>query len=508
MGNGAHTAMTIELDGHALDIEDIISCAREREEVRITGDARERVRAGRERLEDRIDSGDTIYGVNTGFGDLADVQIEPDEITKIQENIVTSHAAGVGDPMDPDEVRAMALLRLNSLLHGNSGIRERPLQLLMDVLNEDLHIRVPRKGSVGASGDLAPLAHMARALIGEGTIMDEGEWRDAGRVLHDHGLEPLTLQEKEGLALVNGTNFMAAIGALAVHDAEVLLDTIDVAGTMSAESLRTVTDAFIAEVHALRPHAGQQRSARNIRALMEDSDLVEPSEDSDKVQDTYTVRCMPQVHGASRDIVRQVRETIETEVNAVTDNPLVLEDGRVVSGGNFHGQPIALALDQLKMAVAELGNISERRIARLVDEDNNDDLPAFLTEHGGLNSGLMIPQYTAAALVTEDRVLSHPSSTDSVPTSANQEDHVSMGANGANHLQTVLENVQTILAIELLTAFQALSLREAAPGTGTTEAYEVIDDVTEPIIRDRYFGDDIRAVRELVQDEAVMDVVR
>lgn len=500
--------MTIGLDGHSLDISDIVSCAREGEEVRMTDAARQRVNEGRQRLKERIESGDVIYGVNTGFGDLADVQIEPDEITELQENIVTSHAAGVGEPMAEDEVRAMALLRLNSLLHGNSGIRERPLQLLVDVLNEGLYPYVPRKGSVGASGDLAPLAHMARALIGDGKLMDDGEWRDAGDVLQEHGLEPVTLQEKEGLALVNGTNFMTAIGALAVHDAEVLLDTIDVAGTMSAESLRTVTDAFIEEVQELRPHEGQQRSARNIRGLMEGSDLVDPSEHSEKVQDTYTVRCMPQVHGASRDLVTQARETIETEVNAVTDNPLVLEDGRVVSGGNFHGQPIAMALDQLKMAVAELGNISERRVARLVDRDNNEGLPAFLTEHGGLNSGLMIPQYTAAALVTEDRVLSQPSSTDSVPTSANQEDHVSMGANGANHLRTVVENVQTILAIELLTAFQALSLRDDEPGQGTQQAHAIIGDVIDPITGDRYFGDDIRTVQELVKDGALADLVR
>lgn len=490
--------MTLELTGHGLTIEDVIACARDNEEVSISDAALERVRASRERLEERIDDGDTIYGVNTGFGDLADQEIPIEDIIELQQNIARSHSTGTGDPLEEDEARAVMLLRLNSLLCGNSGVRPEVVRTLEQALNSGLYPRIPRKGSVGASGDLAPLAHMTLALIGEGEAMGADGWAGAAQMLGRHGIEPLTLREKEGLALVNGTNFMAAIGCLAVHDAQELLDTADTSAAVSMEALKAVTDAFLPEIQELRPHPGQETVARNIRRLTEGSELMHGSDSADRVQDAYSIRCVPQVHGASRDALDHVEEVLEREINAVTDNPLVLEDGRVVSGGNFHGQPLALALDHLAAAVSEIGSIAERRVAKLVDADNNEGLPSFLVDDSGLDSGLMVPQYTAAALASENRTLSHPSSTDTVPTSANQEDHVSMGANGANHLIQVIDNVTTILSIELLTGAQGVDLRDAAPGEGTGQACSIVRDEVPFVEQDRRFDTDIRAIEELV----------
>jgi histidine ammonia-lyase len=499
--------MTIKLDGNSLTVEKTVKLSREKEEVQISEEALEKVRKSRENLEKRIDAGETIYGVNTGFGDLADQTIEDDRVEKLQQNIIESHSCGVGEALSEEGARALMLLRLNSLLMGNSGVRLKVVRTIKEALNKEIYPFVPRKGSVGASGDLAPLSHMVLALTGRGKVREGDEWILARNVLRKNEIEPLELKEKEGLALVNGTNFMAALGCLAVYDAKNLADAADLAGALALEAMKGIEDAFKEEIHELRPHQGQKEAAANIRELVKHSQLVEYSTDETRVQDSYSLRCMPQVHGATRDVIRFVEEKLETEINSVTDNPLVLEDGKVVSGGNFHGQPLALSLDSLKNAVAELANISERRTAKLVDGDNNFDLPSFLIEDGGLNSGLMIPQYTAASLVSENKVLTHPSSTDSVPTSANQEDHVSMGANSANHLTEVVENTLTVISIEVFSSYQALYHREKSPGKGTSHAIQELDDKINPVDEDRVIRDDFLKVKSMLDDETLTKIV-
>lgn len=499
--------MTVSLDGKSLIIEDVVEVSRAHEKVEIDKKALERVKRSRNKLEQRIDNGEKIYGVNTGFGDLADQAIETDKIEKLQENIIESHSCGVGEPMEEEEARAMMLLRLNSLLIGNSGVRLEVVEAIQAALNHDIYPHVPRKGSVGASGDLSPLSHMVLALTGKGKVRKNGEWVLARGVLRANDIEPIKLKEKEGLALVNGTNFMAALGCLAVYDAKNLVDAADLSGALSLEAMKGIEDAFKEEIHNLRPHQGQKKTAENIRELVKHSQLVEYSNDESRVQDAYSLRCIPQVHGATRDIIEFVEDKIETEINSVTDNPIVLDNGQVVSGGNFHGQPLALNLDSLKNAVAELANISERRTAKLVDGDNNYDLPSFLIEDGGLNSGLMIPQYTAASLVSENKVLTHPSSTDSIPTSANQEDHVSMGANSANHLTEVIENTFTVLAIEVFSSYQGLHHREESTGKGTSEALQKLDDEIKPVKKDRIIREDFLKIKSMLHDEKLTKIV-
>lgn len=499
--------MTVTLDGKSLTVEDLAAISREHEKVEISDKALDNVKKSRIKLEQRIDNGDKIYGVNTGFGDLADQTIEKKSIEKLQENIIESHSCGVGEPLEEDEARAMMLLRLNSLLIGNSGVRLEVVETIKAAINEDVYPHIPRKGSVGASGDLSPLSHMVLALTGKGKVRKDGEWVLARNVVKSKGIEPLRLKEKEGLALVNGTNFMAALGSLAVYDAKKLVDAADLAGALALESVKGIKDAFNEEIHDLRPHEGQKKVAENIRELVKHSQLVRYSNEETRIQDAYSLRCIPQVHGATRDILNFVEDKIETEINSVTDNPIVLDDGKVVSGGNFHGQPLALNLDSLKNAVAELANISERRTAKLVDGDNNYDLPSFLIENGGLNSGLMIPQYTAASLVSENKVLSHPSSTDSIPTSANQEDHVSMGANSANHLKEVVENTFTVLAIEIFSSYQALHHREESTGKGTSEALQKLDDEIRPVKEDRIIRDDFLEIKSMLHDEKLTKIV-
>lgn len=527
--------MSVVLTGEDLEIDDVVRVAREAEPVAIADEARSKVADSRADLEARIDDGEVIYGVNTGFGALAGESIPPEDVETLQVNLLRSHAFGVGEPAAEDEVRAMVLLRLNSLLNGNSGVRVRTISALRDLLNEGVYPHVPRKGSVSASGDLAPLAHVGLVLIGEGKANVGGEAASAERLdgaeaLEQAGIEPLTLKAKEGLALVNGTNYVAGVGALAVHDVRTLVETADTVGGLSLEALAGISDAFRPELHELRGQPGQETSASRIRGLFGDgSELVTASATPDDVrgasdvQDPYSLRCMPQVHGATRDAIAHVEDVVERELNAVTDNPLVLDDGDVVSGGNFHAQPVALALDSLAVAVAELANISERRLFNLVggdgggngdteggrgmdgeDGESTDSLPSFLVEgeRPGLNSGFMIPQVTAAALVSENKTLVHPASADSVPTSDNQEDHVSMGANAANHLGEIIANVTTVLAIEAFAASQALWLRDREPGQGTREMLERLDDRIEPVESDRFMRDDLDEVVELIEGGA------
>lgn len=427
--------------------------------------------------------GEVAYGITTGFGAFKDRVIPPDQVETLQENILLSHAVGVGDYLDDATVRAMLLIRANTLARGYSGIRLETLNLLLALLNANILPLIPEKGSLGASGDLAPLAHMALPLIGKGTVRWQGRELPASEALAAAGLTPVHLAAKEGLALTNGTTLMTAFGALLCGQADILLRTANLAAALTLEAQNGTVWAFHEAVHRLRPQPGQQETAAFFRALLKDSQFTRPH-DPKNIQDAYTLRCIPQVHGAVLHVLDQSRETISIELNSVTDNPLVFqsEDGSplVISGGNFHGEPLAFCLDFLNIALTDLGNMSERRIAKLVDS-RCDSLtyPPFLTEHGGVNSGFMLLQYTAAALSSENKTLSHPASTDSIPSSGNVEDHVSMGPNAALHGREIMKNLNTIIAIELFSAAQALDFRlqkepDARMGEITRQAYALI----------------------------------
>ncbi|HEY8438114.1 MAG TPA: histidine ammonia-lyase [Candidatus Limnocylindrales bacterium] len=520
------------LTGADLTIADVESVARGGRTVTLDGAARSRIEASRAVIDGIVDRGEIVYGVTTGFGDLATRFIAPADAARLQENLLMSHAAGVGDALPRDVVRAMLLLRANTLALGYSGCRPAIVDRLLAFLELGIHPVVPAQGSVGASGDLAPLAHLALPLIGRGPVELGGHVVPALVALRETGLEPLTLQAKEGLALLNGTQLMSALGALLVADADRLGRTASVAAAMSVEALLGTNVAFAAAYQLARPHPGQIAVAAELRHLLRDSGFqVSHKGTSHKVQDPYSLRCVPQVHGAVRDAVDHLRRTLDVEMNSATDNPLVFPDGgvasadalataggRVISGGNFHGEPVALALDFAKLAIAELGSISERRTALLLDSRLNGGLPAFLAPSGGLNSGLMLVQYTAAALVSENKVLAHPASVDSIPTSANQEDHVSMGPIAGRHARTVLAHVERIVAIELLVAAEALDARRRLlgdsepgaaapePGAGVAEAHRRIRAVVPVLAGDREPGPDLAAVTRLVHEGALADL--
>ncbi len=487
------------LVGKPLTIEDVVRVARERAPVALDAEARARVRRGRAYIERLVAAGEVVYGVTTGFGKFAQVRIPPEDVRQLQRNLLLSHAMGVGDPLPTEVVRAMMLLRAQSLAFGHSGVREEVLDLLIAMLNRGVHPVVPAQGSVGASGDLAPLAHMSLPLIGEGEAEYRGQILPGGEALRMAGLRPLTLEAKEGLALINGTQGMTAIAALVVHDAWELCIAADIVAAMSLEALKGSLRPFDPRVVQVRPHPGAALVAANVRKLGANSPIHKSHEHCGKVQDAYSLRCIPQVHGATRDALAHVREVVAREMNSVTDNPLVYpEEETVISAGNFHGQPIALAMDYAKMAIAELANISERRIEYMLDPALSG-LPAFLARQGGLHSGLMISQYTAASLVSENKVLAHPASVDSIPTSANQEDHVSMGMTAARQARQVLENARWVLAIELVNAGQALDFHKPLePGPGVKAALMALREVVPPLERDRIVAPDIRAARELI----------
>ncbi|MGI8871689.1 MAG: histidine ammonia-lyase [Candidatus Limnocylindria bacterium] len=493
------------LTGRDLTIAQVVEVARKGRTVGVAEEARTRMRASRLTIERLVADGATVYGVTTGFGDLADVRIEPDHSVALQRNLVRSHAAGVGPPLPPDVVRAMLLLRANTLAVGLSGVRTSVADQLCALLNARIHPVIPSRGSVGASGDLAPLAHLALVLIGEGEAELEGRPMAGAEALAAAGLEPLALEAKEGLALLNGTQLMAGIGALVVHDARQLAATADVVGAMSLEALLGTTAAFDERLVSARPHPGQLATAGHLRELLAGSEIGDSHRSSPhRVQDAYSLRCMPQVHGAVRDAFDQLERVLVVEINAVTDNPLVFPDGAVISGGNFHGEPVALALDYAKLAITELASIAERRAARLVDA-HLSGLPAFLSEQPGMQSGLMIAQYTAAALVNELQVLVHPASADTIPTSANQEDHVSMGATSALHLRAALDAAQSVVAIEALCAAQALDFRAPLrPGPRLGSAHAAIRSVVPHLSDDRPPAPDIAAVRALVESGALL----
>lgn len=498
--------MTVDIDGEGLTIEDVHRVAREYEEVRLDEKNREKIRASRNIVEESIESEDDIYGINTGFGDLANVKIPEDRIEELQENLVRSHASGVGDALEEDVVRGTMLLRINTLSKGYSGVRLKVIEHLIEMLNRRVHPVIPSKGSVGASGDLAPLAHMSLVLIGEGEAYHEGEKLSAKKALSRVGLEPSQLKAKEGLALLNGTQVMTAIGALSARDGRQLLKAAQIASGMSLEALKGTDAVFDDRIHEVRPHPGQKRCAENMKKLTAESEIIESHSDCDRVQDPYTLRCIPQVYGAAEDALDHVEKVLKVEMNSANDNPLVFPNGDVISGGNFHGQPIALVEDFFGSAMAEIGDISERTTDKLMHHAESG-LPRFLTEDSGLNSGLMVAQYTAASLVSENKVLSHPASVDSIPTSAGQEDHVSMGTISARTSKDILKNVEYVVAIELISAAQALEFHDLDPGRGVKTASEVIRRQVEPLERDRSLSRDIERVRKMIKNGELIERV-
>ncbi len=452
-----------------LTLEDIQFFLEEKPQISLNGTVIKKIQASRAIIEKVVNSDQTVYGVNTGFGKFADVRIKKEETAELQRRLVLSHAAGVGLPMPVDVVRLMLLLKIKNLSQGFSGIRLDVVKLMLELLNRDIIPVVPQKGSVGASGDLAPLAHMALVLLGEGEAFVKGKRMSGRDALQQAGLAAIELQAKEGLAILNGTQAIQAYGLSALRCAKKLIKTADIVGAMSLEALLGTLTAFDPRIHEVRRHPGQIATAKNMRHILEESSIVESHRYSDhKVQDAYSLRCIPQVHGAVRDGLQYVKSVFEREMNGVTDNPLIFPDnGDVLSGGNFHGEPVAFAADHLSLIIAELANISERRIEHMLDPAVSE-MAGFLTEEGGLNSGFMIAQVTAAALVSENKVLAHPASVDSVPTSANKEDHVSMGTFAARKALEITENVSNVLAVELICAAQALDLRaplEPAPAT-------------------------------------------
>lgn len=499
---------TIQVGIEGLTLTDLVTVARNGGRIELSAESQARICEARRLIDRWVAEGRTIYGVTTGFGALSDVAISGKDTRRLQENILMSHAAGVGAPLDEETVRAVMLLRVNDMARGHSGIRLETVHFLLDLLNSGVCPVVPEKGSVGASGDLAPLAHLSLILLGKGEAFFEGERMSGARVLKRCGLAPIRLESAEGLALVNGTQVMTAIGALAVYDALQLSRLIDIAAAMSLEVLMGSRTEFNPRIHRVRPHPGQAAAADNMERIIQDSEIITSHKDCFRIQDAYTLRCSPQVHGATKDALAYARKVIETEMNSSTNNPLIFADQQdFLLGGNFHGQPVGLALDFLGIAVAELANISERRIERLVNP-HLSGLPAFLVKDGGLNSGLMIAQYTAAALVSENKVLSHPASVDSIPTSANKEDHVSMGTIAARKGRTIVDNARDVVAIELLCAAQALDLfTNLKPGRGNRAAYDVIRQTIDHLETDRILAEDIVRMRTLMKSGELLDAV-
>jgi len=510
----------IILNGESLTFEQVVAVANgEPNEPRVilSEEAKKNVNRSANAVQILLERGEIAYGITTGFGAFKDKIISLEEVELLQRNIIVSHAVGVGKPFDIPTTRAIMLIRANTLARGFSGIRLETLELLLEFLNRGIHPVIPEKGSLGASGDLAPLAHMSLPLIGEGEVEYEGGILAAKVVLEKSDLTPVTLAAKEGLALTNGTTIMTAVGLLETWKAIRLATLADIAGCLSLEALNGTTMAFDERIHALRPHPRQMQCAENLRNILEGSEFTRKF-DPANVQDAYTLRCMPQVHGACRDAIAYAEWLLTLELNSVTDNPLIFCDETcdkidVISGGNFHGEPLALAFDYMAIALSELGNISERRLMRLTDEASNAHvLPAFLTEKGGLNSGFMIVQYTAAALCTENKILAHPASVDTIPTSANVEDHVSMGATSALKLRQIAENLEQIIALELFAAAQGIDFRKKRIGADkklgakTQPVYDLIRAVVPFIEKDTIMYPHIKSVKRIVQEIDIVEI--
>ncbi|WP_371069321.1 histidine ammonia-lyase [Sediminibacillus sp. JSM 1682029] len=484
----------ITLEGHSLTLDDVKHVLYDQEKVQASKESWECVSKSRQAVENVVNEGKTVYGINTGFGKMSDVLIEKGDVEELQLNLIRSHACGVGEPFPEIVSRAMVLLRANALLKGYSGVRKQLIEKLLVLLNEHVHPVVPQQGSLGASGDLAPLSHLALVLIGEGEVFYKGERMPTMKAFGTVGLTPITLTAKEGLALINGTQAMTAVGVVSYLEAEKLALQTEATASVTMEGLRGIIDAFDEDIHFARGYPEQVDVAERMRRYLDGSNLI-TRQGEIRVQDAYSLRCIPQVHGATWQTLNYVKDKLEIEINAATDNPLIFEGGqKIISGGNFHGQPIALAMDFLGIAVAELANISERRIERLVNPQLND-LPAFLSAKPGLESGAMIMQYSAASLVSENKTLAHPASVDSIPSSANQEDHVSMGTIAARHAMQIIANTRRVVAIEMICALQASEFRgvqHMAPRT--QRIYRKGREIVQSMTKDRAFSKDIESV--------------
>jgi histidine ammonia-lyase len=491
----------VELTGENLTLDQLAIVSAGGIEVRLADSAREAMQRSRALVEHFVEQGKVVYGVTTGFGVFSEVVIPPEKVRELQYNLIVSHCAGLGEPYSAAATRAMMVLRANALARGFSGIRIEVVERLLEMLARDILPIIPSQGSVGASGDLSPLAHLAAGLMGTGDVLVDGKRQSARAALEAAGLQPVEYQAKEGLAMINGTQAICAVGGLALGRARQLLDLADAFAAMTVDALLGTDRAFDPRIHAARPHAGQQQVAANLRKIIEGSPIRESHRDCGKVQDAYSLRCVPQVHGAVRDVIEFAVRTMEIEMNSVTDNPLIFAaEGDSISGGNFHGAPVALACDIATVALTDLASISERRIERLVNPELSG-LPAFLVREGGMHSGFMIAQVTAAALVSESKTLSHPASVDSIPTSANKEDHVSMGPTAAWKLARVVENVAGVLAIEAICAAQALEFRRPLQSSAILEElHGIIRTRIEPWERDRFLHPDLVAAKELLPE--------
>ncbi len=490
---------SVVIDGSSLTIADVVAVARAGALVRVAPSAWKAVDSSRKVVDAIVARGEVAYGITTGFGEFAHVTIKPQQVRELQRNLLMSHAVGVGAPLPREVVRAMMVIRANTLLKGYSGVRRVVVERLVEMLNKDMVPSVPSRGSVGSSGDLAPLAHMALPLIGMGKLDVAGKTLGAAKALAAAGLQPIVLEAKEGLALINGTQMMSAIGCLAVHDGLGLLVDAQIVAGMSLEALLGSVAPFDARIHDLRRHAGQAAVAANMRGLTAKSGIVKSHEGCDRVQDAYSLRCIPQVLGPCHDVLHAAADALAIEINSVTDNPLVFPDGTIVSGGNFHGEVLAFHLDFLAIALAEVASISERRTERLVNPDLSEGLKPFLVDSGGLNSGFMIAQYVAAALVSENKIHAHPASVDSIPTSANQEDHNSMGSISALKLAQVLENARNVVAIEVLCAAQALDFKAPLkPGVGSAAGHKAVRASVKRLDKDRILSDDVAKLSSLL----------
>ncbi|MDX1699278.1 MAG: histidine ammonia-lyase [Melioribacteraceae bacterium] len=507
------------VDGTKLTLKDIEKFVENDQKISLTKQAELKIKKATKLIDQWVDNDRVIYGVTTGFGEFSNVKVSKNKLEELQKNLILSHSAGVGELLPPFIVKIMMLLRVNALARGNSGIRLETLNLLIGLINHNIIPAVPSQGSVGSSGDLAPLAHLVLALLGKGKVQVFNEINSsyeeftklvsARSALMKFGLTPIKLKAKEGLALINGTQMMTAFAAYICIEAKKLSKLIDISASLSHEALRGTDKAYDLRLHYLRPYEGQIRTAKNMLALIKNSEIRSSHlENDDRVQDSYSLRCIPQIHGASKDTIEYVSKVIEVELNSVTDNPLIFPDAKdYIEGGNFHGQPVALAMDFMGIALSELANVSERRIERLVNGQLSN-LPRFLTKRGGLNSGLMIAQYTAASLVSENKVISHPASVDSIPTSANQEDHNSMGSIASRKCYQILKNVQTVTAIELLCGSQGIEfLKPLTCGEGSCIAYRKIREIVKPLDHDRELHKDISKILKIIRDNSLLNSV-
>ncbi len=501
--------MELLIGNKKLTLEDLINVTRNGYEVKISEEAKEKVAIARKLVDDYVEEGKISYGITTGFGKFSDSIISKEETATLQRNLIISHACGVGNPLPIDQVRGIMLLRVNNLIQGHSGIRQKVLDLLVEMINKGVTPYIPEKGSLGASGDLAPLSHMVLVMLGLGKAYYKGELYTGEEALKKAKIKPIkSLSSKEGLALINGTQVMTSVGAHTVYDAINLMKHLDVAASLSMEALNGIICAFDPRIQEVRGHLGQINTAKNVNKILKNSTSITKQGEL-RVQDPYALRCTPQVHGASKDALNYIKDKVEIEMNAVTDNPIIFPtENEVLSGGNFHGQPMALPFDFLGIALAEMANISERRLERLVNPSLNNGLPAFLVENGGVNSGFMIVQYSAASLVSENKVLAHPASVDSIPSSANQEDHVSMGTIAARKANEILGNVRKVIAMEILAACQGIDLRDVKRlGKGTNEAHTLVREIVEYYDKDRVMYIDIEKVEELIKTNKIVEKV-